>query len=176
MFSILCSVFTAVTFTPAGFGCTDLLLWDKTVLCTHVFQQMFLTVTQPPLEPHVSFKSPLFPLLCSHSVPLYFPNGSIPLCFLSICLCCQQWVCTQKREKIFSTCKCEKVPHIVEFTTPRWQFRDKRCWNGGGIYLFMYCYKNPGKQMCFVSNKILKHERIRSATVYLLYPNKRAAL
>lgn len=143
MVSVPCSVFTAVTFSPAGFGCTDLLLWDRTVLCTHVFQQMFLTVTHPPLEPHVSFKSPLFPLHCSHFVPLYFPNCSIPACFLSICQRRQQWACTQKRENYFWTYKCEKVSHGVECTTPRRQFRDKSCWNGHGIsFIYLLLQKS----------------------------------
>lgn len=42
-----------------------------------------------------------------------------------------------------------------------------------GFRLFIYCYKNPGKQMSFISSKVLKHERIWSATAYILYPNKK---
>lgn len=80
---------------------------------------------------------PFFPLLCSHSVPLFFQTAAfLPASFPSVSAVSSE--CVPRRGKeYFWTYKCEKVSRRVESTTPRWQFRDKSCGNGDGI-LFIY--------------------------------------
>lgn len=144
MFSIPCSVFAAATFSPAGFA-VQIFSSEMGLYCARMFSSRCssLSLIHLPLEPHVSFKSPLLssPLFsfCSLALSKLQHSSLLPfhLSLLST-------VCTQKREKIFLNLQMwKKVSHRVECTTPRRQFRDESCCNSDGIsFIYLLLQKS----------------------------------
>lgn len=175
MFSIPCSVFAAATFSPAGFA-VQIFSSEMGLYCARTFSNRCssLSLIHLSLEPHVSFKSPLLssPLFSFCSLTLSKLQHSSLLPFhLSVL----STVCTQKREKIFLNLQMwksfsESWVHHSQMAVSGWKLLQ---WRWDFIYLFTFT-KIPGKQMCFIWSKILKQERIWSATTYILYPNKKA--
>lgn len=175
MFSIPCSVLAAATFSPAGFA-VQIFSSEMGLYCARTFSSRCssLSLIHLPLEPHVSFKSPptflssvLILFSCTFQTAAFLP-ASLPS------VSAVNSVYPEEGKNISEPTNVKKFLRELSAPLPDGSFGMKVVAKAMGFHLFIYFYKNPGKQMCFIWSKILKQEKIWSAITYILYPNKKA--
>lgn len=177
MFSIPCSVLAAATFSPAGFA-VQIFSSEMGLYCARTFSSRCssLSLIHLPLEPHVSFKSPLLssPLFSFCSLALSKLQHSSLLPFhLSVL----STVCTQKREKIFLNLQMwksfsESWVHHSQMAVSGWKLLQKR-WDF--IYLFTFAKILVNKCVSFEAKSINKRRFEVQSHTYCI-PTRRKAV